>query len=340
MLAQYRIWKERQFFADILREQIRKYAILESYSGRIIQKPSRPNYLNNATAKPVAQVPFLDDLNQRRKMDGTSVRPQSLLHLYVKKITFEKVNRDREININSDVFAFLRVGEWNARTEGVLTGPYTLEWSNLDIESLIPVNEIQINDLIIEIIDANPTQTDRTYIGLGRVAIDSVLGYNIGNDVTFTIPINDSTNRHTGNATLVLSAIFDLIKLPEGLPTDPKGVNFLEQLLPGNQSKVIANIGSQINGEIVSEQSKRDSIASEGSVLKKIVSVLRGDGDLHIVDVMAGKFEHKDMQKVGISVNKENLAVKRYIMIMLFFNSGKSYYAFLCLETSEFCCCK
>lgn len=72
------------------------------------------------------------------------------------------------------VHAFLHLGRWSAKTGGVLSGPFTIQWLSVGLEALVPVNAVQLNDLLLEIID----EADESggLIGSGRAAIHSILG--------------------------------------------------------------------------------------------------------------------------------------------------------------------
>lgn len=72
------------------------------------------------------------------------------------------------------VHVFLHLGRWSAKTGGILSGPFTLQWLSVGLEARLPVNAVQLNDLLLEIID--DSGGSGSLIGSGRVAIHSLLG--------------------------------------------------------------------------------------------------------------------------------------------------------------------
>ena len=73
------------------------------------------------------------------------------------------------------VYAFLHLGRWSAKTGGVLSGPFTIHWLSVGLEAHVPVNSVQLNDLFLEIIDE--AGESGGLIGSGRAAIHAILGY-------------------------------------------------------------------------------------------------------------------------------------------------------------------
>jgi hypothetical protein len=164
LASQHSSWKNEQLINDIIKYQLQQHAIKAAITHRIkaYENPSLISYESS--------LPIVSYLLHNIKLD-LKIKPTSIL-------------------TNTYYLHFILGNSIQKTSFGINPTPSDyLEWKNEEINNSIPLNSLQIDYLIIEIIDENPETLEKIIIGKGFTSIDHIVGANVNRNISFKMKI-------------------------------------------------------------------------------------------------------------------------------------------------------
>eukprot|EP01038_Epipyxis_sp_PR26KG_P008951 gene8951-12071_t len=190
--SNYEIWKKKHLLSDVIRHQIQQEAIRTANDRRLISLTSESHHKLNY---------------HNLKINN------GLVYLRIKSLSLLRYEKYTGLTFNQ-YYIQVRLGGWIVRTSSKNNSPLALKWDKYNISEqdqkkddmkhlygLVSINDIHINNLIIEVLDDNPNNPEEYFVGSGQINIQSLLGYNTGRDMSFSVEImNKSTDLQPSSA--------------------------------------------------------------------------------------------------------------------------------------------
>jgi hypothetical protein len=245
------------------------------------------------------------------------IRP---VQLRVQKITFDKLVRFASITENL-YYIQMTMGQWTGRTHSLAPTPHQFVWeefnerhdTNLRRSATLPVNDLQIQDLQLELLDENPSTPEAYFIASSQVNVAKLMGCNLGREVVFTCELYEKDSK-TVVGTVSITVMADSEDMNENdeelhkVNSDPHGLNALEMLRQNSQSTSLTPVSIPMRMDLVrpnpSTEVHRDGFT-------KLVGDLRGDG-VSFIRQLIGDVTVNDLANTGHRINAQSVKVWCY----------------------------
>ena len=304
--------------AEVVRDQIQKEAVQEAYAHRY-EAFRATSVFPNSTAIAGEESTITNVL----PVKSSRLHPHRIpmLNLKLKKVTFDQTEPFTSVTENL-YYVQLHIGSCICRTHTLNPAPQGFRWdrlTSLEAQGKVPVNDVQLDECIVEILDENPAHPSKAFVGRGHVAIDNTLGYNMGRDVEFTVDIMTREKAILGKMCLTLHA--DVDEFTSGFVADPKNLNYFEiNRKVSNLKKIEMGLLDAMPSVASLEVNAPNSINPEAySSLSTLVGDLRGDG-VEFIKLLTGDVTLSDIQKAGADVSSRITRVSIVYICYLFFN--------------------
>lgn len=220
--------------------------------------------------------------------------PVSSIHLMIKKITFDRVIKLTEVQ-NTAIYFKVSMGDWTFQTITKYPGQYMLKWEDINYNSCVPINTVQIDNLILEMFDTNTK-----IIASGNINISNCMGSNIERDTEFGIDLFDPENVLLGNAKVSINAFC----------SNKEFTSLMESKDPYNLSKLKSSIigYNETNIEFKNEFNGSEN-SDPISKFDSLVQVLRGDENEHFVDLLTGDISLDHIEKKNFLIRSDMVQV-------------------------------
>lgn len=120
----------------------------------------------------------------------------------------------------------IRIGALVLASDTLTPTSHGLHWDLVNISGILPINDLQTDDMIVEVLDAQPDTPDKAFIGQGRCVIDRLLSSNIGRKLDFAVEIMNKEKGIDGVIHITLEA--DINEHLSAISSDPRQLNRLE----------------------------------------------------------------------------------------------------------------
>lgn len=231
-----------------------------------------------------------------------------MLKLTLRKARYVPVENFTSITEN-EFYLQLNIGTCICRTHTIHPTPQGMRWDRLNASDRVPINDIQTDECILELLDAHPSSPDKTHIGRGHLSIDKSLGYNMSREVEFRTTLYTREKNLLGEVFFTIHV--DVDEFASQHVADPKNLNFFEINRKISHTKRIEmgidhsvtyhqhdNTLHTTSVESV-EVNYPGSVVSENYCnLSSLVADLRGDG-VDFIKLLTGDVNLQDLQKVG-----------------------------------------
>ena len=294
--AKYRLWRMRQLMADVLRVQIQQEAVQQAYAHRFEAFRAESVFSNSIHDE--STVTNLMPVRTNR------LHPHGIpmLTLRVKQAFIDPEQKFPSVLPNL-YYVMVHIGGCLCRTSAVNPTPQGLRWDRQTVSGKVPINDVQLDECIVELLDENPETPQQAFIGRGHVTIDRTLGPNMGRDVTCTV--NILTRAKDCYGTLEMTITVDVDEHCSNHVADPKNLNFFEINRKASKMKKI-EMGLDASPSLTSVAvDAPNSINAEAvASLSTLVGDLRGDG-VGFVRLLTGDVAIRDLQRVGAAVDSK-----------------------------------
>jgi len=294
--TKYSLWKQRQLMCDVLRFQIQQEAVQEAYQHRFEAFKGVSVFPQNVHGDASTVTNLMPVRTDRLH---PHVLPMLLLKL--KKASFVLVDNFTSVTENL-YYVQLNIGTCICRTATIHPTPQGLRWDRVQASGRVPINDVQIDECIVEILDENPVTPDKAFIGRGHLSIDKSLGYNMGREVEFSTQIFTREKNVLGTLKITLSV--DVDEYSSKFIADPKNLNFFEiNRKVSTMKKIEMGLDEHpLNTTSIEESVEvhaAESVMSENYCsLSALVSDLRGDG-VDFIKLLTGDVTMNDLNRVG-----------------------------------------
>jgi hypothetical protein len=300
--TKYELWRLRQLMADVVRVQIQQEAVQEAYAHRLEAFKG--------------ESVFPSSLHEESTVTNLMpVRPSRLhphgipmLTLRIKSAFLEPRERFPGVLPNL-YYVSLHVGGCLCRTEACNPTPKGVRWDRVKASGKVPINDVQVDECIVEILDENPNTPAEVLVGRGHTSIDHTLGYNMGRETEFRVDI--MTREKVIFGTLIIVLMLDVDEFASTHVADPKNLRYYEinrkvsklkkiemglDASPSVDDSVVVDAPNSINSEVYAS-------------LSTLVGDLRGDG-IDFIKLLTGDVKIADLRRVGADVNNKIVQVR------------------------------
>ncbi len=252
---QYIEWKNAQLLGDVVRSQLQQYAV-----HHVIEKRLEAfSLLNPKATKSVHQKETI---------------PVVIITIF--NIKFQWKTPLTGIH-NSEYFAQFSLGSWCAQTPPANPSHFGQKWEGVELKAVLPVNDLQLHELNVEVIDINPDLLDHTIICKGHGGLHDSIGVFYGKNSCYDFEMVLPNNRDT-RANLSFDVIATLeFKELQHLP-DPYEKNRLEILASAgllHESSIRTNHNNDDQNAYITGDTYCNML--EEKRFRELVSDLRGD---------------------------------------------------------------
>jgi hypothetical protein len=298
--TKYELWRVRQLMADVVRVQIQQEAVQEAYAHRLDAFKGEsvfPTSLHEEST-----------VTNLMPVKPSRLHPHGIpmLTLKIKSAFLEPRERFPGVLPNL-YYVSVHVGGCMCRTEACNPTPKGVRWDRVKASGKVPINDVQVDELIVEILDEKPDTPAQAFIGRGHTSIDNTLGYNMGRDTEFRVDI--MTREKVIYGTLVIVLHVDVDEFASTHVADPKNlrhyeinrkVSKLKKIemgldAPSVDTSVAVDAPNSINSEVYAS-------------LSTLVGDLRGDG-IDFIKLLTGDVKIADLHRVGADVNNKIVQV-------------------------------
>lgn len=313
--TKYKLWKVRQLMCDVLRVQIQQEAVQEAYAHRFEAFKGVavfPNSIHDEST-----------ITNLMPVRANRLHPHAvpMLNMRVKKVLFDQTDRFPGVMPNL-YYVQLNIASCICKTHTINPTPQVMHWDRMNICGKVPINDVQLDECIVEILDANPLSPEKTFVGRGRLPVDKTLGYNMGRDVEFTAEIMNREKAIIGTMTLVLN--IDVDEFATGFVADPKNLNFFEiNRKVSNMKKIEMGLDAVPSVDSVEVHAAASVNSEVYASLSTLVGDLRGDG-VEFIKLLTGDVTLNDLHRAGADVHVKYTQV--YIYIYIYIHCAWYYY--------------
>ena len=197
------------FVIDIVRYQVQKEAIQSAYQHR-------------------TEV-FSTSCNIYTGNHKSHIKPKGLpmVRIMVKSIKYFPETKFTSVTTNLS-FIQLKIGNCLLQTKTQNPNPYGLNWENLKLNGIVPVNDIQLLNLCAEVLDKNPAEPKQAFVGIGITSIDKALGNNTAREMSFEVNVYNNLNEKALVGTLIMILSLDIDRGLSQLVADVKNFETFE----------------------------------------------------------------------------------------------------------------
>lgn len=314
---------------DIVRHQVQKEAIQLAYKHR-------------------TEV-FSTSCNIYSDKQQSHIKPKGIpiVRINVKSIKYNPDVKFTSITSNL-YFVQLKIGNILMQTTTQNPNPHGINWENLKLNGVLPINDVQLLDLFIEVLDENPNEPQQAFVGIGVIAIDKALGSNIARDMTFELIVYNNLVEKVKIGSLNMLISLDVEKPLSEMVADVKNLETLEINLKKsevirlkmdldavnkinpfeltNEDGLIENIDHNsslvANTEIsqVSIKSSKEALHDcsqsmndeKYRSISTLVSDFRGDG-IDFMKLLTADVSVSDLKRIGTDISKQVTQVSFHI---------------------------
>lgn len=328
--ANHALWKMSQLMAEVLRFQFQQVAVRDAYEHRlqgIEQEPLEGRQISKMSLMPVTAA--------RRARDfPTELR----LKKVVAKDVSERVWADQQLQ-----YVQLTLGGWTWRTNPI-NGTKLMVWDDLDVSVVLPIQKIQLDDLLVEVFDLHHLRED-IRLSSRRKSVSHCLGPNVGRDMIFEFDMRNKkgVSRGVVEVTLRVDYIKEVapgVHNPDPLSLDraednPMTSNTPDAFIPmlpflspremsigngdahsmhtgksGQSGQILESgesIGSAYHSQMADDLSGviQQSLADQQSHFGSVVAELRGDSNA-VKDII-GDITMNDLLRKGYRINENTV---------------------------------
>jgi hypothetical protein len=294
----------KQLMAEVVRQQIQKEAVQEAYAHRMDAFKSATLFSNSSIGAENSTVTKLMPVRSNR------LHPHNIPMLDLKlKKTFIQPEVPFENITDNRYYVQLHVGSCICRTHFLNPSPQGFLWDRLTVSGKVPVNDVQLDECIVEILDENPQTPAQALIGRGHFAIDNTLGFNMGRDTLFEVEIMTREKSIYGTLSVVLNA--DVEEFASGFVSDPRNLNYYEiNRKKSSLKKIEMGLDATQSIESLDVHTAQTAANFEAnSPLATLVGDLRGDG-VDFIKLLTGDVTLDDVHRVGGAVSNRITQVR------------------------------
>ena len=248
--------------------------------------------------------------------------PQHYIHLIVKRITLDRVVKLTEVQ-DTAVYFKVSMGEWMFKTNKKYPGPYMLKWEDINYNSCVPINTVQIDNIFLEMFDVNTK-----LISSGNMNIGKCMGSNLERDMDFEIELFDEKQILLGTATICINAYCANEEFKSVLESqDPYNLRNLKKYPTDFKETLIVPDREEYKNAV-------DNAAT--SNFDNLVQDLRGDVNDHFVNLATGDISLDHLEKKGYVI-KSNLVqdLPDFASTTLFMKTKTNYHRWEIDKLSE-----
>jgi len=242
-----------------------------------------------------------------------------MLKLTLRKARYVPVENFASITENQ-YYLQLNIGTCICRTHTIHPTPQGMRWDRMNVSDRVPINDIQTDECILELLDENPATPDKVHIGRGHLSIDKSLGYNMSREVEFHTTLYTREKNILG--VVYFSIHVDVDEFASQHVADPQNLNFFEINRKISHTKRIEmgidhsvtyhqhdNTLHTTSVESV-EVNYPGSVVSENYCnLSSLVADLRGDG-VDFIKLLTGDVNMQDLNRMGAEASAKFAQVK------------------------------
>ena len=294
---------------EVLRQQIQRQAIQEAYEHR--QEAFQDVHLYSGGGAQAQQ-----------SVHSLELSPHAMNHIIpLVTVKVQRIHFDLKFSgvMANQYYAYVKIGSWVARTPPQEPTPQGFVWDMLGdtVSGSIPVNDIQLDYLIVEILDQNPSEPTQAFIGKGRAHIDHILGFNVGRNVVVDMDVIDVEKAVLGKIKVTLKAEVD--QFAPAKEVDPRHLEHyeintklseevkLETALDKESPSVVQSVAASAPSTALSERFNS---------LRNLVADLRGDG-VEFIRLLTGDVTVDDVKKVHADINTKVAKVGVQMCVLL-----------------------
>lgn len=230
--ATHALWKSQQLMMEVLRFQFQQAAVREAFYNRFQDIADEKIDRRNSR---VSLIPMTAALNARQ-------RP---VEVWIKRVVATNISTKVWAD-QQPQFIHMSIGPWGTRTTTLVATGRPLVWENLDIRAVMPLDRLQLDDMLVEAFDEHSLRQN-VRLAYAHQPVNKVLGVKLATDVELEFALIDERKSSTG-ATVKILLTCDYLKEDPPFNSDPdellqKEVNIVQSPVPDVYIPMVDGVG-------------------------------------------------------------------------------------------------